>query len=321
MLGILRAQEIGLFDGLARLSNDLEQIGRVVPEFEADRAEVEEFRLRLHEIESRLRKQRFLADGKAVLETIEARLWKLSQLKRKLNRSLEAIMDLRREVEENISFLDSCGLDVMRLEKEEAAKAKELGDTLATCNAARRAAADRLTPALEAALRGLGFSEHALVVCDFTPQPVLANRPELLEDRVRFLWVPNPGQTAQPLDKIASGGELSRFLLALVSIEAQSEQPALIFDEVDAGVGGITLNRVGERLQALSKKQQVILITHWPQLACLADRHFQVIKEVRDGQTFTCCGRLQGREVFDEIARMAGGGDHGVALAQQLLNK
>lgn len=318
---LLRAQEIGLYDSLTRLSHDLERVSGVLPECAADREAVEDFRARLQDIESRLRRQRFLANGKSELEAIEARLWKLAQLKRKLNRSLVALVELRREAEENISFLDSCGLDINRLEKEENAQAQELVACLTRCNEARRAAAKTLSAALEAELRGLGFSEHARVVCDFAPHPLFPERSELVEDRVRFLWLPNPGQAPQPLDKIASGGELSRFLLALVSIEAKSEQPTLIFDEVDAGVGGITLNRVGERLKALSTQQQVILITHWPQLASIAGRHFQVNKEVKDGQTYTRCYRLQGIEVFEELARMAGGGDQGRAMATQLLNK
>lgn len=324
IVSLLRAQENGLYEGLARLSHDLELVAGLVPECATDRELVEEFRLQLQEMEGRLRRQRFLTDGKAELESIEARLWKLAQLKRKLNRSLSALVELRREAEENISFLDSCGLDLKRLEKEQRALAGELAACLLQVNQARRAAAKTLSDALEDELRGLGFSEHARVICDFSPHPLLPEHPELpglVEDRVRFLWLPNPGQAPQPLDKIASGGELSRFLLALVSIEAKAEQPTLIFDEVDAGVGGVTLNRVGERLKSLAEGQQVILITHWPQLASLAQRHFLVKKDIKDGQTYTRCARLQTNELFDELARMAGGGEQGQVMATQLLTK
>ena len=142
--------------------------------------------------------------------------------------------------------------------------------------------------------------------------------PACVEDRARLLWRPNPGQAVQPLDKIASGGELSRFLLAVVSLMARDENPVLIFDEVDAGVGGLTLNHVADRLQALSRTHQIILITHWPQLAARADQHFYVSKEVAGGQTYTRCARLSGNEIVDELARMAGGGPEGLALAKQL---
>jgi DNA repair protein RecN (Recombination protein N) len=128
----------------------------------------------------------------------------------------------------------------------------------------------------------------------------------LTELRARLLWVPNPGQPPRPLDKIASGGELSRFLLALTGLRAESAQPTLIFDEVDAGIGGHTLTRVGERLLALAGRQQMILITHWPQLARLAVRHFLVRKDVIDAQTYTGCARLTETEREAELARMSG---------------
>ncbi|MDO9084315.1 MAG: DNA repair protein RecN, partial [Humidesulfovibrio sp.] len=161
-------------------------------------------------------------------------------------------------------------------------------------------------------LSGLGFSEHARVEFAFEPVEVYAGPPDspvgnLFEQRGRLLWVPNPGQPPRPLDKIASGGELSRFLLALASLQAESAQPTLIFDEVDAGIGGHTLIRVGERLVGLAAQQQMILITHWPQLARLAERHFLVRKDVLDGLTYTGCVRLGAPEIEAELVRMSGG--------------
>lgn len=87
-----------------------------------------------------------------------------------------------------------------------------------------------------------------------------------MEDRVRLLWSPNPGQQPQPLDKIASGGELSRFMLAVVSVQEHDEEATLIFDEVDAGVGGLTLNKLRNGSKLLAQRRQMLLITHWPQL-------------------------------------------------------
>ena len=139
------------------------------------------------------------------------------------------------------------------------------------------------------------------------------------EARARILWRPNPGQPPQPLDKIASGGELSRFLLALMSLSAEPGGPTLIFDEIDAGIGGLTLGSVGAYVKKLSATSQILLITHWPQLASLADRHFQVQKTVEDGQTSTRCRRLDGDAVAAELARMAGGGEAGAEMARRLL--
>jgi DNA repair protein RecN (Recombination protein N) len=322
-LALLYGPEGGLLDAMAGLERCLDGLRRAMPSFAADAEAVESARLHLQDLATRLRSDG-AASGPAAddeLEAIEARLFAIAQLKRKLKRSLDEIVDLGREIEENLSFLDACGLDLQRLEKEEARVEKELAGVLQRLNQARREAGDELCSALEKELHGLGFAEHVQVRCEFTPQPVLPDHPELTEDRARFLWLPNPGQPPQPLDRIASGGELSRFLLAVISLAGRHEQPTLIFDEVDAGVGGTTLTRVGERLQALARRQQVILISHWPQLACLADRHFLVRKEVQAGETFTLCNRLEGGEIEAELARMAGGGDEGRALARQLMGR
>lgn len=286
-----------------------------------DVAAISAFRQGLADLERRLRRRATpvdiadAADDYIDMEDIEKRLYELAQLKRKLRRTLDEIVDLRREIDENLSFLDACRLDLRALEREEETLRDSLCAVLAQLNPARREAAARLAVALEGELAGLGFSEHVRVDFDFTPHEPW---PGCTEDRARLLWVPNPGQPAQPLDRIASGGELSRFLLAVVGLMARDESATLIFDEVDSGVGGLTLNRVSDRLAALAARRQVILITHWPQLAARANRHFQVSKEVADDATFTLCSRLEGDAIRDELARMAGGGGQGEAMAREL---
>jgi len=160
------------------------------------------------------------------------------------------------------------------------------------------------------------------VLFEFVPVelfPADETHDALTERSARLLFAPNPGQPPRPLDRIASGGELSRFLLALTSLRAGSDAATLIFDEVDAGIGGITLNRVGERLKQLAVKRQMLLITHWPQLAALAGRHFLVAKHVEGGQTETTVTGLNGPQLAEELSRMAGGGEQGQALAGKLL--
>ncbi len=292
---------------VGELARALAQLTPFDESFAADKDAAEDYRHQLAALESRIRRLS-LDDGEDDIEAIEARLFELAKLKRKLNKGLDEIVDLGRQVEENLSFLDSCALDAKRLEREEAEAAKVLGGVLERLNAARRDASDRLCARLGQELAGLGFSEHARVEFAFESAPVYSGPDcELTELRGRLFWVPNPGQPPRPLDKIASGGELSRFLLALAGLQAESARPTLIFDEVDAGIGGHTLTRVGERLLALAGRQQMILITHWPQLARLAQRHFQVRKEVVDGLTFTGCARLDAPAIAAELARMNGG--------------
>jgi len=322
-LGLLSSQETGMLDACARLERLLSRLADFNEDYEQEREQVEAFRLQLYELERRLRGEKTFA-AEADVEAIEARLWELQQLRRKLKRPLDEILALRGEIEDNLSFLDSCGLERTQLAKQEGQLARKLASVLEALNAARHEASTRLMADLEQELRGLGFSEHVRVQCEFAGHelhPAPEGEPPLIEERVRFLWLPNPGQAPQPLDRIASGGELSRFLLAIVGLMGAAELPTLIFDEVDAGVGGVTLTRVGEKLQDLARRQQVLLISHWPQLACLASRHFLVQKEVQDGQTSTRVSRLTGDAVFQELSRMAGGGGQGEAMARKLLEK
>lgn len=311
----------GLLDGLSQLEKALKNLARADGSFEPDLSSLAELYTGLADLDGRLRRMGTRVSTVRDTERIEARLFALAQLKRKLRRSVDEILALRDEIAENISFLDSCELDKKQLDREENAVCDELAALLGELNPTRMDAAKKFAASLEGELRQLGFSEHVAVEFAFTAAPLHPKRDDCLEQRARILWKPNPGQPAQPLDKIASGGELSRFLLAVVSLmsERSADQPTLIFDEVDSGVGGLTLGKVAERLATLAEKRQLLLITHWPQLAAKAKRHFQVRKEVRASDTFTLCERLDDAGRYAELVRMAGGGDMGEALAKELL--
>jgi DNA repair protein RecN (Recombination protein N) len=124
----------------------------------------------------------------------------------------------------------------------------------------------------------------------------------------QFLLAPNPGEELRPLARIASGGELSRILLALKSVASLDEPgKTLVFDEVDAGIGGRVAEVVGRKLKAISARHQVLCVTHLPQIASLADRHYAVRKRVMKGRTLTEVVSLEGEARVDEVARMLGG--------------
>jgi len=311
--------EGGLPEALGRLERELATLHEV-GDFGGDLEGVREARLALSDLAGRLR------TGVPGLEddpeAVEARLWELAQLKRKLKLSMPEVLALGKEIAANLDFLDNAGLDFKRLARERATLRTELAAVLAKLDVARRQTAATLATRIEEELRGLGFSEHARVFFEFTPSglfPADETNAALTEPSARLLFAPNPGQPPRPLDRIASGGELSRFLLAVTSLSVENDHATLIFDEVDAGIGGLTLTRVGERLVALSQSRQMLLITHWPQLAALAARHFLVDKHVLDGQTETTVARLEGPTLRDELSRMAGGGEQGQALAEKLL--
>jgi DNA repair protein RecN (Recombination protein N) len=142
-------------------------------------------------------------------------------------------------------------------------------------------------------------------------------------DDIEFRIAPNPGESARPVAKIASGGELSRIMLAIYVAAAEaSERRTMIFDEVDAGIGGATADAVGRKLKALAAHHQIIVITHLPQVARFAQTHYSVEKRIADGKTQTVLTRLNEKERVAEIARMLSGGqisDTAQQHAQELI--
>ena len=179
---------------------------------------------------------------------------------------------------------------------------------------AREKAAAGFAKQILATLAQLGMPDTVFEVA-LTP---LAELGRTGRDNVVFLFTANRSATPQPVERIASGGELSRFLLALMSVRPKAESATYIFDEVDAGVGGLTLNKLAEKLENLAKQRQMLVIPHWPQLAARAQKHFQISKTIRDNATFTTCVPLDARQRHAELVRMAGGGQQGEALAASL---
>lgn len=317
-----------LEDHQAGILNQLHELARRVKTLaDADEAfadflpAIEEASASLGDLSRLAKKSRFAVHDHE-LSQVEKRLFELSSLKRSLKRGLPEILALSAEIEANLNFLDACGLDEARLRREEKAKAKTARQILALLREKRQVAATAFGDKLRSALRGLGFNESVDVLFEFSESLAADAEPggePLYEHRPRLLWRPNPGQPAQPLDKIASGGELSRFFLAITGLRAEADEATLLFDEVDTGIGGNTLIMVGKRLSELAACRQVLVITHWPQIAALATGHFLVEKEVRDGQTYTSCQRLDAPQRARELARMAGGGELGRQTADQLL--
>lgn len=276
---------------------------------------------RLREIEAILRNIGAQSAASIDIDQIESRLYALAQLKRKLKRPLSGILALKDEIADTLDYLDNSELERKQLIKEEETACDSLVKTLRDLNEARQKAAETFARALEQELAKLGFSEHVKVAFEFHEIQLHKGREDCTELKGRLLWMPNPGQPPQPLDKIASGGELSRFLLAFVTLMSKNnpESPVMIFDEVDTGVGGLTLNSVALSLEELAKSHQLLLITHWPQLAAKARNHFFIQKSIVDGQTFTNCVPLKGEGIAMELSRMAGGGEQGKAFANKLL--
>lgn len=239
----------------------------------------------------------------SALETTEERLFALRALARKHDVLADDLAGLADELRDRLTRIDA-GEARLEALRREAAEAEQAYDTTAgALTAARQAAASRLDRAVTAELAPLRM-ERAVFQTRVTPaDPGPEGR-----DMVAFSVATNPGAPAGPLDKIASGGELSRFLLALkVCLARGNDALVMIFDEIDRGVGGATADAVGRRLKALADGAQVLVVTHSPQVAALGAAHFQVSKSVEQGMTRSTVCLLDEGERVAEIARMLSG--------------
>ena len=237
------------------------------------------------------------------LETLEERLFAIRGLARKHDVHADVLADLAGDLEGRLLRLDS-GADNLNALRAAQAEAENVYATRAAeLQLARSAAAEKLDQAMALELAPLKM-ERAVFETRLT---VAAAGPEGI-DQIDFCVATNPGAPAGPLGKIASGGELSRFLLALkVCLNAGNSHATLIFDEIDRGVGGATADAVGRRLAELAQSGQVLVVTHSAQVAALGDAQFQVSKHQTDSHTVSRIKQLDREERVDEIARMISG--------------
>jgi DNA repair protein RecN (Recombination protein N) len=245
------------------------------------------------------------------LETIEERLSRIESLKRKYGGQLE---DVQARLDELVAERD----DLVRIQDRLAEADREIArlhaayaEKAARLSKRRQAAAAELGGAIEQEIGMLGMKKARFEV-RVSPQPVSPENAVAVRDSgwddVEFLISPNPGEDLKPLRRIASGGELSRIMLALKSAgQAREGAPTLIFDEIDAGIGGRTADFVAQKLRRLARAHQVICITHLPQIASHADHHFRIDKRIEKDRTFTTVRALQGEERVEEIARLMTG--------------
>ncbi|MGZ3559166.1 MAG: DNA repair protein RecN, partial [Thermodesulfobacteriota bacterium] len=237
------------------------------------------------------------------LEEIENRLEEIDRLKRKYGATVEKVFSFKARIEETLKSLNDDEGRLSRLEgRLEPLRqvVKDLGERLSE---GRKRVSLELKKSVERELGSLGMKKTIFEI-HMDPLPLSPKG----VDRVEFLISPNIGEEVKPLAKIASGGELSRMMLAMKRILAKvGGRQVLIFDEVDSGIGGAMAEVVGKKLKELSRHHQVICVTHLPQIACFADQHHSVRKEVKSGRTITLVDRLDKESIVDEIARMLGG--------------
>jgi DNA repair protein RecN (Recombination protein N) len=237
---------------------------------------------------------------------VEERLDAIQAVARKHRIEAADVAEFHKKLAEELDAIEHADERSQQLQ-EAVTAARENYQVLATAlSSARHDAAGSLSSAVTEAMQGLGMPGGEFVV-QLERLAADQERPWGI-DTIRFMICANPGQTLQPLAKVASGGELSRMGLAIQVIASDgSAIPTMVFDEVDSGVGGGVAEMVGRRLQELGAHRQVLCVTHLPHVACLADAHFRISK-VSDGKaTRTGVAELSNDERIDEIARMLGG--------------
>jgi len=237
------------------------------------------------------------------LQILEDRLSDIYRLKEKYGKTCDTIRKYSESAKERLEYLRSLSSDIDGLQKQKAVLIKEVEELAEKLSVKRKKGSVKLERSIIdelgfLSMKGLQFKIH-ITDKGFTESDG--------KDDIELLISTNPGEPLKPLRKIASGGELSRIMLAIKKVVGGEEEKTLIFDEVDSGIGGKVADMVGKRLKDLAGRQQVICITHLPQIAAYADHHFLVEKYYEHGTTRTGIRELSKKERVEELARMMGG--------------
>lgn len=237
------------------------------------------------------------------LDRVESRMDLLYRLKKKYGATVEDMLDYQARCEAELAQIEDAGDTLVRLEQALSKAEKEARQAAQALSDARKAAADRLTAQILTELQQLDMGKIRFAV-DFVEKPLDSDG----MDAVRFLMSANVGEELRPIHKIASGGELARIMLAMKNVLSEQDHVGtMVFDEVDTGVSGRAAQKVAEKMARISRRKQVLCVTHLPQLAAMADTHFSVEKGERGGRTYTEVRRLDREQRRRELARLTGG--------------
>ncbi len=316
-----RAQDVCALDKLSEAADALQDLADVDPQLQPV---LEGLQSALYQVEDASRELRSYRDAVEFsperLEAVEERLDLLRTLKRKYGETVEEIVEYGQEIERKLDALmhseertEELVAEIERAEVEAMDHARRLSDI-------RRAGGSDFAARIVRELENLSMPSAVLEV---SQQERELDSTGI--DKVEFLISANPGEPVKPLAKIASGGEMSRIMLAIKSVIASTDRlPTLIFDEIDVGVGGRTAEVIADKLQCLAGNSQVLCITHLPQIASRQADHFQIEKQMCEGRTVVRVRRLTDEERVDELARMLGGAsptETAVTHAREMLSR
>lgn len=254
-----------------------------------------------HEVESCMEHLTF-SDEEFYL--MDQRLNVINHLKSKYGKSVEDILRYQREKQKELDRLNNYEACKQELENEMEHKTRQLENACRELSAQRKQCAGKLEKSIKEGLQDLNFLDVVFAIGFEKGNHFTANG----YDKIEFRISTNPGEPARPLSKVVSGGELSRIMLAIKTILAdKDETETLIFDEIDTGISGRTAQKVSEKMAVIGRNHQVLCITHLPQIAAMADHHFEIIKKVENGETTTRIHPLDEQASVEEIARILGG--------------
>jgi DNA repair protein RecN (Recombination protein N) len=312
--------ERGARDGVAAALHDARDLARQDPRLEGIATRLEGLEAELSDVASEVRTaadEREADQGEAA--ALEARLGALYGLLRKYGATEEEVIAHATAAAEDVGRLEGIEAERSRRQAADAQLRSDAESAAADLTGARSAAARSAAAAITGVLGELGFPDATLTI-GIEPRDLDATG----ADEVTFLLAPNLGEPARPLARIASGGELSRVSLAIEQVLATADAtPTLVFDEVDAGIGGRSADPVGRSLWRLGRDHQVLCVTHLPQVAAHADIHLHISKHTSDGRTVTRISELDDEARVGELAAMLSGGTSTTALetARELLDR
>jgi DNA repair protein RecN (Recombination protein N) len=304
----LQGDEQAVLTRLARIGRALVELGKTDPTMDDCERVARESTIQLKDLAGQLRDyaQQLEADPDRQA-VVEDRLDLIQRLKKKYGGSVEAVLEMGRRVQEELQLLDTREERIAELATRLDGEARLLRTLAQQLSKKRTDAAKRMTSLVEAELAALKM-EQAIFQITVSSDESAEEPGPAGHDRVEFILSSNQGEPPRPLGRVASGGELSRIMLALKTVLAGMDQvPVLVFDEIDSGVGGAVAAAMGTRLRKLGAFHQVFCITHLPQVASQAEHHLLVEKGLESQRTSTSVRALNGMGREEEIARMLGG--------------
>ena len=316
--GILYAGESSITEKLSSAENDLAGAREIDPRFDSWIAECRSLRIATEEIGKALQDYASKIEfNPQRLDEIRERLGAFSLLKKKYGNSMEQVLEFWRKSNEELQTGEQVGTEILRLTQEVETEKKNLSKWSEEISKFRKKAALVLEKETVRALGELGLKggvfNISLTKRENPDGPVVVDGHQYAStakgiDGVEFVISLNPGEEPKPLARIASGGEISRIMLALKSVLAETDRiPVLVFDEIDTGISGRIARVVGKNLKNIARGRQVICITHLAQIASLADRHFCVEKKVQDSRSMITVRLLEPEDRICEIAKLIGG--------------